>query len=170
MHAAGAAKILKDLHERQQIEGRASGKQLVYHTIQDPSAAAPPEQLAALDAKAESLREETTALKSQAASLRTELATLNTTMSTADLRTAVADMESKKSEILARLEDLKSGHAKPVSQEEKRAIDAEAEKWAKLEKARSKIRLEMWRTCLEYAANVGLDGEELQEQLGITDV
>lgn len=29
-----AAKLLKDLHERNEIEGRAAGKQLVYHSIQ----------------------------------------------------------------------------------------------------------------------------------------
>lgn len=31
---AAAAKLLKDLHERKEIEGRAAGKQLVYHSIQ----------------------------------------------------------------------------------------------------------------------------------------
>ena len=31
---AAAAKLLKDLHERNEIEGRASGKQIVYHVIQ----------------------------------------------------------------------------------------------------------------------------------------
>lgn len=29
-----AAKLLKDMHERNEIEGRAAGKQLVYHAIQ----------------------------------------------------------------------------------------------------------------------------------------
>lgn len=29
-----AAKILKDLHEKRQIEGRESGKSVIYHTIQ----------------------------------------------------------------------------------------------------------------------------------------
>lgn len=31
---AAAAKFLKDMYERSEIEGRASGKQWVYHTIQ----------------------------------------------------------------------------------------------------------------------------------------
>ena len=31
---AAAAKLLKDMHERSEIEGRAAGKQWVYHTIQ----------------------------------------------------------------------------------------------------------------------------------------
>jgi 26S proteasome regulatory subunit (ATPase 3-interacting protein) len=34
-----AAKLLKDMHERQEIEGRASGKQIVYHVIQVPAIA-----------------------------------------------------------------------------------------------------------------------------------
>ncbi len=29
-----AAKLLKDMHERKEIEGRAAGKQIVYHVIQ----------------------------------------------------------------------------------------------------------------------------------------
>lgn len=31
---AAAAKLLKDLHERGEIEGRAAGKQQVYHALQ----------------------------------------------------------------------------------------------------------------------------------------
>jgi 26S proteasome regulatory subunit (ATPase 3-interacting protein) len=31
---AAAAKLLKDMHERNEIEGRAAGKQIVYHAIQ----------------------------------------------------------------------------------------------------------------------------------------
>ena len=31
---SAATKLLKDMHERKEIEGRAAGKQLVYHTIQ----------------------------------------------------------------------------------------------------------------------------------------
>jgi len=31
---ATATKILKEMHESGQIEGRVSGKQIVYHTIQ----------------------------------------------------------------------------------------------------------------------------------------
>ena len=36
---AAAAKLLKDMHERNEIEGRAAGKQLVYHAIQVSDAA-----------------------------------------------------------------------------------------------------------------------------------
>lgn len=31
---AAAAKLLKDLHEQKKIEGRAAGKQQVYHAVQ----------------------------------------------------------------------------------------------------------------------------------------
>jgi hypothetical protein len=31
---AAATKLLKDMHERKEVEGRASGKQIVYHSIQ----------------------------------------------------------------------------------------------------------------------------------------
>jgi 26S proteasome regulatory subunit (ATPase 3-interacting protein) len=31
---AAAAKLLKDMHERHEIDGRAAGKQFVYHAIQ----------------------------------------------------------------------------------------------------------------------------------------
>ena len=31
---AAAAKLLKDMHERSEIEGKAAGKQIVYHAIQ----------------------------------------------------------------------------------------------------------------------------------------
>lgn len=31
---ASAAKLLKDMHERGEVEGKAAGKQIVYHAIQ----------------------------------------------------------------------------------------------------------------------------------------
>jgi 26S proteasome regulatory subunit, ATPase 3, interacting protein len=31
---AAATKLLKDMHERKEVEGRTAGKQLVYHAIQ----------------------------------------------------------------------------------------------------------------------------------------
>jgi len=107
-----AAKLLKDMHEGKQIEGRVSGmhrsanlitrlnhqpgKQWVYHALQDPNESATPEDLAAIDEQIVSFREETNSNNAEIKTLRATLSSLESTMSTSDLRTSVAAMEEEK--------------------------------------------------------------------------
>ncbi|KAK8221989.1 HIR complex subunit [Zalaria obscura] len=57
------AKLLKDLHEKQRIEGRTAGKQIVYHVLQDPADAASPEELKTMEDEIARLEEDTATLR-----------------------------------------------------------------------------------------------------------
>ncbi|KAF2096523.1 TBPIP-like protein [Rhizodiscina lignyota] len=165
----GAAKILKEMHEKKEIEGRAAGKQIVYHVIQDPADAATPEHLAALDAAILSLQEETTALRSQATGLKSTLSALNATLSTADLRAAVADLEAKHAEVTTRLDKLRKGDVRPISAEEKQLVEKEEKKWETVARKRKAIVKEMWTLVKDIATETGKNLEDLKEELGLTD-
>lgn len=163
---AAAAKILKDLHERKEIEGRAAGKQIVYHPIQDVSEAATPEDLHALDAEIQQLRDETAEAKIATSAMNKTLASLNATLSTADLRTVVTKVAEEKETITARLEKLRTGDVKPISAEEKEIVEKEMVKWKKCADNRAKIVKGMWGYVLE-AVPEGADVAELKESLGV---
>ncbi|KAH9879980.1 hypothetical protein J1614_002005 [Plenodomus biglobosus] len=140
-----AAKILKDLHEQKQIEGRPAGKQIVYHAIQDANEACTTEQLAALDNQITTLRTETATLHATAKTLRNTLSDLKSTLSTADLLTAVHALETEKAEITARLEALKAGKAKKVTAKEREDVEREWKKYTGLARKREGIARDMWK-------------------------
>ena len=59
-------------------------------------------------------------------SLKQSLGFLNSTMSTAELHRSVASLETGKAEIQTRLVNLRSGNVKPVSKEERDAVDGKS--------------------------------------------
>ncbi|KAF2658130.1 Tat binding protein 1-interacting [Lophiostoma macrostomum CBS 122681] len=165
---AAATKILKDLHERNEIEGRPAGKQIVYHALQNTQDAMTSDQLGALDTTIADLRSETTNALANVKTLRSTLSSLNSTMSTADLVSSVQTFEAEKTEILVRLETLKAGKAKKVTKEERCAIDEQWKKWSGVRKRREKIVGEMWKMIEDV-----LDGPEkkaeVRESLGLDE-
>lgn len=163
--SGAAQKILIKLHEGKKIEGRISGKQSVYHTIQDLDNAPTPAQLKEMDDRTQALKDETTTLTAQAKTLRATLAQLNSSLSTADLRTQVTAMQAEKAEIEARLDGLRGGNMKPVSKEEKERIEKEMRVVGRCVDARTKIVKEMSGMILEA---VGKEKwAELREDLGV---
>ncbi|KAF2851170.1 homologous-pairing protein-like protein 2 [Plenodomus tracheiphilus IPT5] len=140
-----AAKILKDLHEQKQIEGRPAGKQIVYHAIQDANESCTTEQLEALDTQITNLRTETATLQATAKTLRSTLSDLNSTLSTADLLTSINALETERADITARLDALKAGKAKKVTAKEREDVEREWKKYTGLAKKREVIAREMWK-------------------------
>ncbi|KAH6873084.1 Tat binding protein 1-interacting [Alternaria rosae] len=146
---ASAAKILKDLHEQKAIEGRAAGKQIVYHALQNAAEACTTEQLAALDETILDLRTQTTTLVAVAKNLRSSLSSLNSTLSTADLIANAHTIETEKEQIEARIDGLKKGKAKKVTTSEREAIEKEWKKSIRVARRREKIAKEMWEKIEE---------------------
>ncbi|KAL1800202.1 hypothetical protein ACET3X_000544 [Alternaria dauci] len=142
---ASAAKILKDLHEQKAIEGRAAGKQIVYHALQNVAEAYTTEQLAALDESILDVRTRTTSLLASAKNLRSSLSSLNSTLSTAELIANVSALETERTEIETRLDGLKKGKAKKITATEREAIEKEWKKSIRVAKTRKKIATEMWK-------------------------
>ncbi|KAH7378812.1 homologous-pairing protein-like protein 2 [Pyrenochaeta sp. MPI-SDFR-AT-0127] len=140
-----AAKILKELHEQKHIEGRAAGKQIVYHALQDASDSCTPEQLTAFDSQITNLRTQTVTLVASAKTLRNTLSSLNSTLSTADLVSSVQALDAERAEMLARLQSLRAGQAKKVTRQEREGVEKEWKRMVVVAKKREKIAGEMWR-------------------------
>ncbi|KAK3703524.1 hypothetical protein LTR37_014371 [Vermiconidia calcicola] len=162
---AAAAKLLKDMHERNEIEGRAAGKQIVYHVIQDEPDESAVEQLAAMESETTSLREATTGLKTEEKELRLSLREGASQIPLTELKASVAALEQEKDEITARLAKLRSGSIKPISLEERDKVGLEHRKWQKTSNARKKIRNELWKEIEGLTEKEKI--EETKEELGL---
>ncbi|KAL6721205.1 hypothetical protein ACLMJK_000307 [Lecanora helva] len=144
-----AKKALKELHESQVIAGKAAGKQVVYHAIQEPADPLSLEDLAALDKEIAGLRDSIATAKANEKLLQANLISVNATPSTEELRSDISLLELEKKEIVERLEKLRSGNVKPVSPEEKEAVDKEWGQWSRKAGRRKKICMELWGLCTQ---------------------
>jgi 26S proteasome regulatory subunit (ATPase 3-interacting protein) len=133
----------------------------VYHTLQDPNDCATPEDLAIIDGQIAALRKETNTINAEIKTLRATLSSLESRMSTSDLHTSVVTMEKEKEEATARLVKLRSGDVKPVSMEEKAAVDTDMRKWDKVAANRAKITKEMWDSILDVLPE-GIEAADLR--------
>ena len=125
------------------------GKQIVYHTIQDPSDALSAEELSSLDSQIASLREAIALTKAQDRLLRASLNSLNASVSTGELRSNVRLQRSQKDELRGRLDMLKKGKISSVSLKETAEVDNSLSRWETLAKRRKKICLELWAMLTE---------------------
>ncbi|KAF2794986.1 Tat binding protein 1-interacting [Melanomma pulvis-pyrius CBS 109.77] len=175
---AAAAKILKDLHERSEIEGRPAGKQSITHLFSalkhllgkqiSPEDSCTPEQLSALDTTINQLRMSTTSAQTTAKTLRSSLSSLNSSLSTTDLISSLSTLEAEKAEIFARLETLKAGKAKKVTKNEREETENEWKKWCMVAKRREKIGKEMWKLIEDCLPDTEKKAD-LRESLGLDD-
>ncbi|WPH04123.1 Hypothetical protein R9X50_00700800 [Acrodontium crateriforme] len=160
-----AAKLLKDMHERKDIEGRAAGKQIVYHAIQEEPDDASLEMLKTMDEQTTRLRDEINELKNEEKELRVALREGSTQIPLPELKAAVAVLERNQNEMEARFQILQKGDLKPISIEEREKVNAEHRKWQRTANARMKIRNEMWK---EIVSNIEKGQvEETKEELGL---
>ncbi|KAF2730254.1 hypothetical protein EJ04DRAFT_445512 [Polyplosphaeria fusca] len=183
-----AAKVLKDLHEKTEIEGRPAGNILhafsnhalpwlmshrqadhLYSQPQNPTDSITPEALQSLDAQVNSLRTATTSLHARAKTLRATLSSLNSTLSTSDLVSSVSALEAEKAAITARLESLKRGKVKKVTQKEREDVESEWRKWKGVSARRVKIAGEMWKMVEDAHEGDKEKIAEVREMLGLDD-
>ncbi|KAM0717540.1 hypothetical protein Q7P37_007392 [Cladosporium fusiforme] len=163
---AAAAKLLKDMHERNEIEGRAAGKQLVYHAIQEEADESSLEALQEMDAETSRLKDNTAQLKAEEKVLRATLRDHASLMPLPELKTSVATLQYEKEAMCARLAKLKDGDVKPITPEERARVNAEHEKWQGCIGSRRKIRLEMWKMIEELISDKE-KAAETKERLGL---
>ncbi|MCJ1375822.1 hypothetical protein MMC20_007059 [Loxospora ochrophaea] len=163
-----AVKALKELHEQKLITGKAAGKQIVYHAIQNSNDAASPEDIVAMEEEISGLREEITRFKADEKVLRGNLNALCSTSSVSDLRSTLAALASEKERLLTRLGPLRSGNVSTVSTAESLAVDKSWKDWSSHANARRKICMNIWGEIVE-ALPEGKTKEELWEELGMED-
>ncbi|KAI6813010.1 hypothetical protein KC340_g18173 [Hortaea werneckii] len=162
---AATAKLLKDMHERKEIEGRAAGKQLIYHVIQDDADEADLEKLQEMDAETSRLKSATLELKAEEKDLRQTLRQEGAQVPLPELRVAVDTLRQEEAELSARLATLKHGNTKSITIEEREQINSEHRKWSRTAAARKKIRKELWA---EIESHLGKEkAAETKEMLGL---
>ncbi|KAJ9487450.1 hypothetical protein VN97_g5855 [Penicillium thymicola] len=144
-----AAKLLRGLHEKKEIEGRVSGKQIVYHALQDPSDITTPEVAAALKLDIENLESEVSTLKANEKKARVELAALHAKPRISDLRQDISRLESEKSTIQSRLASHHEGDPVQISPEEREILEKEWKYWQRHANVRRRICRDLWGQCSE---------------------
>lgn len=180
---AAAAKFLKEMHERKEIEGRAfgkffawscaryqlsesslpnPGKQLVYHALQDAPDEATPDDFLAMEELITTQRDEILAAKAREKVLRSELAAFSNILSTTELQSSVAAMESERTALQGRLAALQAGDTKPVSNEERLTVETAWTTWQRHTSMRKKICKDMWERCTEV-----LPDDQTREELWV---
>ncbi|KAK5172933.1 uncharacterized protein LTR77_003055 [Saxophila tyrrhenica] len=162
---AAAAKLLKDMHERNDIEGRAAGKQIVYHVIQEEPDDSLVETLQAMEAETSRLRETTQTLKLEEKQLRASLKDGAACIPLPELKAEVTTLEQQRAEMSMRLQKLQAGSVQPLSAEEREKISSEWKKWSKTAAARKKIRKELWEEILGLIEPSKV--AETKEELGL---
>ncbi|KAF2011793.1 homologous-pairing protein-like protein 2 [Aaosphaeria arxii CBS 175.79] len=165
---AAAQKILKDLHEGKQIEGRASGKQWVYHALQDSEGTLNSDQLSDLESDITSLRSQTATLQASAKLLRSTLSALNSTLTTAALVTNISTMQGEREAIRGRLSMLQAGNMNKVTPEERETLQTGWNKWNDKARKMESITHNMWR-IIEDAVQEKEERDRIREQLGLDE-
>ncbi|GFN17464.1 putative TBP interacting domain protein [Aspergillus tubingensis] len=163
---AHAAKALRELHQNKQIEGRAAGKQIVYHALQETSTEVTPEIIAALDEQAEKLQEQVTSLEAAEKNTRVELATICARPLLSELRRDVGQFEQEHEAIRARLVQARGSDAGTVPVQVKVDAERDWKHWQNQAKVRGRICRDLWRMCSEVVPD-NMGREELWENLGL---
>ncbi|KAF8461095.1 Tat binding protein 1-interacting [Kalaharituber pfeilii] len=159
-------KALKDLTERELIKEKVSGKQAIYHIIQDPDDASTSEELKEMDLKVERIKDDISALKSEKKELEAELNALRSAPTAAALRESIQAMEADVVTLDARLAPLRAGTVAPVSAIEKAAVDDELAKYERVLMERKKMFNDFSCFILESS---GHSKKELWEKVGLDD-
>ncbi|KAJ5555504.1 Chitin synthase activator (Chs3) [Penicillium sp. DV-2018c] len=154
-----AAKLLRDLHEKKEIEGRVSGKQTVYHAIQGPDTTTP-EAAAAFKLEIENLEGQLSALKASEKRARTALAALQEKPRVFDLRNDISRLETEESTIQERLASHHEGDPVRVSPAERNVLEERWKQWQRHVNVRRKICCELWEQCSEVIPE-GMTAAEL---------
>ncbi|KAJ5124669.1 Chitin synthase activator (Chs3) [Penicillium bovifimosum] len=154
-----AAKLLRELHEKKEIEGRVSGKQTVYHAIQDPDITTP-EAATAFKLDIEDLEGQLSTLKASEKKARTALAALQAKPRVSDLRQDISRLESEESTIRARLASRHEGDPVQVSPAEREELEKAWKQWQRHVSVRHRICRELWGQCSEVVPE-GMTAAEL---------
>lgn len=126
-----------------------SGKQLVYHALQDLSEVDTPETIAAVDEEIQQMQNDLSTLKAREKELREELATVCAIIPMPELRDSVSKLEEEKASSLNRLSKLQGEQTVCISAEEITRVEKEWKTWQGHVQTRRRIFSELWAKCTE---------------------
>ncbi|KAH2603101.1 hypothetical protein KXW34_008471 [Aspergillus fumigatus] len=127
-----AAKVLRELHRKKEIEARVSGKHTVYHAVQEASDEFTIETMAMMNERNEQLEKQLTTLKTKEKKARTELATLSTKPLLCELRHDVGQLEQETQAISSRLKKIQKRDSIQMSPEKRAELGKEWRRWNRI--------------------------------------
>ncbi|GKZ29690.1 hypothetical protein AbraIFM66950_006092 [Aspergillus brasiliensis] len=163
---AHAAKALRELHQNKQIEGRAAGKQIVYHALQETSNEVTPEMITALDEQTEQLQKQVSGLEAAEKKTRAELAAICARPLLSELRRDVGQLEQEHEAIHVRLVQARGSNAGTVPVQVKVDAETDWKHWQNQANVRGRICRDLWRMCSEVVPD-NMAREGLWEDLGL---
>lgn len=137
------------------------------NTPQDPSDAASPEELVAMDTQINHLRENNPTLKTTLKHLTSKLNNLKSAPTTTELSSIVCELQVSLKEKKEKLEGYKSGTVKMITKEELDKTEKEWKYWSQKRMMRKKAFKELEGDLLD--AMEGLTREDLWDKAGIEE-
>ena len=144
-----------------------SGKQSVYHALQDSSDGATPEAIAELDQNIKKFQDQLAALKAEDKQTHVELAEFYSRPLLSQLRGDNEQLQKEKDEILAALASLGGDEPTAVSPEEQQAVEKEWKYWYRQSHVSRRICMELWGRCSEVVPE-NMSREELKVRAVVT--
>ncbi|KAJ5738279.1 Chitin synthase activator (Chs3) [Penicillium malachiteum] len=146
---AQAVKILKELHQKKEIEERTAGKQVVYHAIQDSSQSVTPKDLATLTKNIERLQSELITLRADEKKVRAAFASFESKPLLSDLRQDVERLQEERETFQERLGNQAASDEVPLSVEEREKLENEWKEWQRHATLRRRMCRDLWGMCTE---------------------
>ncbi|KAJ5710752.1 hypothetical protein N7488_004908 [Penicillium malachiteum] len=163
---AQAAKILKELHQKKEIEERTAGKQVVYHAIQDSSQSVTPKDLATLTKNIERLQNELITLRADEKKVRAAFAAFESKPLFSDLRQDIERLQEERETLQERLGNQAASDEVPLSVEERENLENEWTEWQRHATLRRRMCRDLWGRCTEVLPE-NMTLPELWESLGL---
>ncbi|KAJ5377865.1 Chitin synthase activator (Chs3) [Penicillium cataractarum] len=144
-----AAKVLKELHQNGEIEGRTAGKQIVYHALQKASDSASPEVLVALSQQITTLQDELSTIKANEKKARAALSALEAKPRLSTLREDIRQLQEERDAAQARIGKLYGDDQPQISPEARAQLERDWKQWQRQATVRRGICRELWGRCSE---------------------
>lgn len=126
-----------------------TGKQIVYHALQDPSQDVSPEAIAALHRGIKKAQEQLSSVKADEKRIRAALAALDARPRLSELQRGVQQLEAEKQAIQADLGSHQGGSEVQISAEDRSKLEQEWKQWQRHAAARRRICRDLWGQCTE---------------------
>lgn len=145
-------------------KGTEKGSQWVFWPLQDPTNAASPEELAAMDDQIKELKEKLPASKGDLKTITIKLNTLKAALTTSELMAIVEKLGRENTQKRDKLKDFKAGEVEMVKKEDVLRVEKEMAWWGKKRKARKQAF-----EGLEDTLREGMTKEDIWSRAGLDE-
>ncbi|KAJ5692095.1 TBPIP-domain-containing protein [Penicillium macrosclerotiorum] len=146
---AQAAKLLRELHQNGEIEGRTAGRQIVYHSLQDPVALADAGDIETLNQEIEECQNQLSITKAGEKKIRAALVALQTKPRLCDLRQEIQRLDEERVALQGHLNAFSDNENVLMAPEDRENLERQWKHWQRQAIVRRRLCRELWRQCSE---------------------